>query len=79
MWWVYFRRGNELVGAAIIEAPTLYQARTRVAVRGIGRPADFGEVKEVSTEHASLIPRDCIGRLLSPEEARQLPQPTTIC
>ena len=25
MWWVYFRRGDELVGAAIIEAPTLYQ------------------------------------------------------
>jgi hypothetical protein len=79
MWWVYFRRGHELVGAAIIEAPTLYHARTRVAVRGIGRPADFSEVKEVDTEHASLIPRDCIGRLLSPEEARQLPQPAAVC
>jgi hypothetical protein len=75
MWWVYFRRGDELVGAAIIEAPSLYHARTRVAVRGIGRPADFSEGKEVGTEQASLIPHDCIGRLLSPEEAQQLPQP----
>jgi hypothetical protein len=36
MWWLYFRRGGELAGVAIIEAPTLYHARARVAVRGIG-------------------------------------------
>lgn len=78
MWWVYFRRGDELVGAAIIEAPSLYHARTRVAVRGIGRPADFSGGKEVGTEQASLIPHDCIGRLLSPEEAQQLPQPAAV-
>jgi hypothetical protein len=39
MWWLYFRRAGKLVGVAIIEAPTLYRARTRVAVRGIGRAA----------------------------------------
>jgi hypothetical protein len=27
MWWLYFRRDGELVGVAIIEAPTLYHAR----------------------------------------------------
>ena len=35
------RRSGNLVGVAIIEAPTLYHARTRVAVRGIGRAADY--------------------------------------
>jgi hypothetical protein len=37
MWWLYFGRGGELAGVAIIEAPTLYHARTRVAVGGIGK------------------------------------------
>jgi hypothetical protein len=36
MWWLYFRRGGELAGVVTIEAPALYHARTRVAVRGIG-------------------------------------------
>jgi hypothetical protein len=75
----YFRRGGELVGAAVIEAPTLYHARTRIAVRGIGRSADYSEGKEIEAEHAALIPPEFIGRLLSPEEVRQLPQPAAIC
>jgi hypothetical protein len=75
MWWVYFRRGGELVGAAIIEAPSPYHARTRVALQGIGRPADYSEAKPVEAEHALLIPRECIGRLLSPDETERLPQP----
>jgi hypothetical protein len=78
MWWVYFRRGGELVGAAIIEAPTSYHARTRVALRGIGRPADYSEAKAVEAEHALLIPCEWIGRLLTPEETQQLPQPPSM-
>jgi hypothetical protein len=38
MWWLYFRRAGKLVGVAITEAPTLYHARTRLAVRGLERP-----------------------------------------
>jgi hypothetical protein len=53
----------ELVGLAIVEAPILYHARTRVAVEG----------KEV--ERRALVSRDCVGRLLSPEETQNLPQP----
>jgi hypothetical protein len=48
MWWLYFRRGGKLVGVAIIEAPTLYHARTRVAVRGIGKAADYSDAKKNS-------------------------------
>jgi hypothetical protein len=72
MWWLYFRRGGELAGVAIIEAPTLYHARTRVAVRGIAKAAEYSEGKELDAEDAALIPPTCIGRLLLADEARQL-------
>jgi hypothetical protein len=71
MWWLYFRRSCKLVGVAIIEAPTLYDARTRVAVRGIGRAADYGDGKELD-EDVALVPPNCIGRLLLAKEAQQL-------
>jgi hypothetical protein len=72
MWWLYFRRGGKLVGVAIIEAPTLYHARTRVAVRGIGEPTEYSDGKELNDEDAALVPPACVGRLLLAEEAQQL-------
>ena len=72
MWWLYFRNEGNPVGVASIEAPSLYYARMRAAVRGLGKAADYFEGKEVDAEHAALVPPHCIGRLLSPEEARQL-------
>ena len=72
MWWLYFRRGGKLVGVAIIEAPTLYHARTRVAVRGIGKAADYSDAKKLDDGDAALVPANCMGRLLSAEEAQQL-------
>ena len=72
MWWVNFRRGSELAGTAIIDAPSIYHARLRLAVRRIGKAADYSEAKEVDAERAALIPRDCIGRLLLPDEAQKL-------
>jgi hypothetical protein len=71
-WWLYFRRGGELAGVAIIEAPMLYHARTRVAVRGIGKAAEYSDGKELDDEDAALVPPTCIGGLLLAEEARQL-------
>jgi hypothetical protein len=44
----------------------------RLAARGIGNPADFGEGKELDAERAALVPRDLIGKLLLPEEAQNL-------
>jgi hypothetical protein len=72
MWWLYFRRGGKLVGVAIIEAPTLYHARTRVAVHGIGKAVDYSEGRKLDDEDAALVPANCIGRLLLAEEAQQL-------
>jgi hypothetical protein len=69
MWWLYFRRGGELAGVAIIEAPTLYHARTRVAIRGIGKAAEYSDGKGLDDEDAALVPPTCIGRLLLPDEA----------
>jgi hypothetical protein len=57
MWWINFRRGCELVGVAIIEAPTIYHARTRLALMGIGRAADYSDGQELDAECAALIPR----------------------
>ena len=72
MWWLYFRRGGKLVGVAIIEAPTLYHARTRVSVRGIGKAVDYNDAKKLDDEDAALVPANCIGRLLLAGEAQQL-------
>jgi hypothetical protein len=74
MRWISYLDGAELVGSAILEAPILYPACTRVAVRGIGSAADYREGKEVEVEHRDLIPRECVGSLLSPEETQNLPQ-----
>ena len=70
-------RGGDLingnvVGVAIIEAPTLYHARMKAAVYGIGKAADYSDGKEVEEGHQALVPRNCIGRLLSANEAQQL-------
>ena len=72
MWWINFRRSGELTAVAIVEAPTIYHARMRLAARGIGNPSDFSEGKELDAERAALIPRDLIGKLLLPDEVRKL-------
>jgi hypothetical protein len=72
MWWLCYRNERNVVGVAIIEAPSLYHARMQATVRGIGRVADYSEGNEIDAEHAALVPQKYIGRLLSPEEARQL-------
>jgi hypothetical protein len=72
MWWCNFRRSGELTAVAIVEAPTIYHARMRLAARGIGNPADFGEGEQLDSERAALVPRDLIGKLLLPEEAQKL-------
>jgi hypothetical protein len=73
MWWLYFRHDGKLVGVAIIErAESLFHARMLAVAHGIGRAADYSEGKEVDAEHAALVPRDHVGRMLSPPEAQRL-------
>lgn len=72
MWWLTYRRDRELIGAAIIDAPSIFHARMRAAVCGIGKAVNYAEGMELSAELAARIPQDCMGRLLAPEEARHL-------
>jgi hypothetical protein len=72
VWWLMYRHADQIVGIAIVEAPSLYHARMRAAVTGIGKAADYSGGKEIDAAHAGLVPRELIGRLLSPEEAIEL-------
>jgi len=65
MWWITFRDGT----AAIIEASSLTHARMFAAVNRIGRVSQFTDGYPVSPELANLIPDDCVGRLLSCDDA----------
>jgi hypothetical protein len=51
-----FALTGELTAVAIVEAPTIYHARMRLAAREIGNSADFGEGKELDAERAVLVP-----------------------
>ena len=72
MWWINFRRSGGLTAVALVEAPTIYHARMRLALRGIGNPTDYSEGNELDPERAALVSRDLIGKLLLPDEAQKL-------
>jgi len=75
VWWLIFRRGGELVGVAIIEAPSLMHARMIAVASEVGRIAEYSDGKEIDPKHALLIPPEFIGRMprmLSPQQAREL-------
>jgi len=72
VWWLIYRRDDKIVGIAIVEAPSLYHARMRAAVAGIGKAADFSEGLEIDAAHVRAIPQELIGKLLSPEQAAEL-------
>jgi hypothetical protein len=69
MWWLSFRRG-----VVIIESTSLAQARLLATSRGLGHPSHFAKGHSISPELASLIPDDCVGRMLSREQVRELLQ-----
>jgi len=68
MWWLSFRDGT----AVIVEATSLLHARMVAAIHEIGRVAQFAHGYELSAERAALIPSDCVGRLLSRDDAWRL-------
>jgi len=67
MWWLSFRHGSVVV----IEASTLVHARLLAAQKGFGRPSHFVEGYFIDRARTS-VPREYVGRMLSPIEARQL-------
>ena len=72
VWWLIYRRDDKIVGIAIVEAPSLYHARMRAAVAGIGKATDFSEGLEIDAAHVGAIPHELIGKLLSPAQAAEL-------
>jgi hypothetical protein len=72
VWWLIYRRDGQLAGAVIIEARSLFHARMTAAVQGIGKVAEYADGNEVDAAHAALIPRELIGKMLSPEQVREL-------
>jgi hypothetical protein len=65
MWWITFRDGS----AVVLEASSLAHARMLAAVQQIGRVAQCVAGYRLSSELARAIPDDCIGRLLSRDDA----------
>jgi hypothetical protein len=58
--------------AAIIEAPSMSQARMTAVVRRLAPGLPFGEGLKLSDEMMTLIPPKQIGRTLSDKDATQL-------
>jgi hypothetical protein len=60
------------VGAVIIEAPSMFQARMTAVVRRLAPGVPFGEALTLSAKMMTTIPPEEIGRMLSGDEASQL-------
>jgi hypothetical protein len=60
------------VGAVIIEAPSIFQARMTAVVRRLAPGVPFGEGLNLSAKMMTSIPPEQIGRMLSGDEASQL-------
>ena len=58
--------------SVIIEAPSLIHARMRASLDGIDADATFAEAMRLDAERTARVPRDCLGRALSPKEAAEL-------
>jgi len=60
------------VGAIIIEAPSMFQARMAAVVRRLAPAVPFGEGLNLSAKMMTSIPPDQIGRMMSGVEAAEL-------
>ena len=60
------------VGAVIIEAPSMLQARMTAVIRRFAPGAPFAEGIEVNSRMMASIPPEQIGRMLSGDEVSRL-------
>ena len=60
------------VGAVIIEAPSMFQARMTAVVRRLAPGVPFGEGLKLSAAMQATIPPEEIGRMMSGVEAADL-------
>jgi hypothetical protein len=60
------------VGAVIIEAPSMFQARVTAVVQRLAPGVPFGEGLKLSAKMMTAISPEAIGRMMSGKEATQL-------
>jgi hypothetical protein len=60
------------VGAIIIEAPSMFQARMTAVVRRLAPTVPFGEGLNLTAKMMTSIPPEQIGRMMSGVEAAEL-------
>jgi hypothetical protein len=72
IWFTYCDLSGRLLGVLILDSPSLLKARERAAVLGTSAGSPYCEGYELDRESADLIPIEVIGRMLKPEEVRNL-------
>jgi hypothetical protein len=70
--WLTYGDPDRFVGAVIMEAPSILEARMNAAVRRIAAGLPFAEGHQLSPRLIALVPPTEIGRMLSRTEATQL-------
>lgn len=70
--WLSYRVGDHPLGVIILDASDLLHARFRANLEGLDHDAEFAEGHELDDEYAAVVPKNMIGRMLSPDEARKL-------
>ena len=71
-WFTYCDLSGHLLGVLILDSPSLLKARQRAALLGTSAGSPYCEGYELDRESADLIPVEVIGRMLKPEEVRNL-------
>ncbi len=72
LFWLSFRRNDKFVGAVIIEARELLEARMLAAIDGLDACAEFAAGYELSAQQAGMISGQSRGRMLAPAEVSRL-------
>jgi hypothetical protein len=60
------------VGAVILEAPSMHEARMTAVVRRLAPGVPFGEGLQLSAKMMTSLPPTLIGRMMSGAEAKEL-------
>jgi hypothetical protein len=60
------------VGAVILEAPSMHEARMTAVVRRLAPGVPFGEGLQLSAKMMTSLPPTLIGRMMSDAEAKEL-------
>jgi hypothetical protein len=69
--WLTYGDDNKVIGA-ILDAPSLLQARIDATVAGLDAGAPFAEGHPLSAKLVASVPPAKIGRIMSGSEAAQL-------